>query len=81
MEKMTLPRLDRDEELCRMLLPYCRIKPGEVWCDPKGRHKIGCLDAADIEGLKHLLESEKAVMAIHDPPYNMVAFGEMTSGE
>ncbi|MGE5497884.1 MAG: DNA-methyltransferase [Syntrophothermus sp.] len=81
MEKMTLPRLDRDEELCRMLLPYCRIKPGEVWSDPKGRHKIGCLDATGIDEVKLLMESEKAVMAIHDPPYNMVAFGEMTTEE
>ncbi|MGE5432568.1 MAG: DNA-methyltransferase [Syntrophomonadaceae bacterium] len=81
MEKMALPRLDKDEELCSMLLPYCRIKPGQIWKDPKGRHKIGCLDATDIESVYLLMENDKAVMAIHDPPYNIVAFGEMTPEE
>jgi len=74
---MTLPRLDKDEELRKMLLPYCRIKRGEVWTDPKGRHKIGCLDATERESVNFLMNGEQAVMAIHDPPYNLVAFGEM----
>jgi len=77
MERMTLPRLDKDEELRKMLLPYCRIKRGEVWTDPKGRHKIGCLDATERESVNFLMNGEQAVMAIHDPPYNLVAFGEM----
>ena len=29
-----LPRIDIDEELRTLLLPYCRLKEGEVWKDP-----------------------------------------------
>lgn len=49
--------------------------------DPKERHKIGCLDAAVENSVELLMNDEKAVMAIHDPPYNLVAFGLMDPGE
>ncbi len=76
MQNFPLPRIDNDKELRELLAPYCRIKPGEIWTDPAGKHRIGCLDAADYGALKDLLDGEKAVLAIHDPPYNFVAFEE-----
>ncbi|MFO7448201.1 MAG: site-specific DNA-methyltransferase [Ignavibacteriaceae bacterium] len=69
-----LPRIDGDDELRKLLLPHCRFKNGKIWKD--GIHKIGCVDAADQKALKKLMEEEKAVLAIHDPPYNFVAFEE-----
>ncbi|MEJ2193799.1 MAG: site-specific DNA-methyltransferase [Ignavibacteriaceae bacterium] len=71
-----LPRIDKDEKLKEMLLPFCRLKKGEVWEDPSGKHKIGCLNAADESQIKLLFGRKRATAAIHDPPYNFVAFKE-----
>jgi len=76
MQNFPLPRIDTDNKLRDLLLPYCRLKEGEIWNDPEGIHKVGCLDAADSSAIKELLEDKKAVLAIHDPPYNFVAFEE-----
>ncbi len=73
MKNFPLPRIDKDPELKNFLLPYCRLQPGEVWDDPEGNHKIGCLDATDIS-IEKLLNNAKAKLAVHDPPYNMIAF-------
>ncbi len=40
-----LARLDRDEKLRHRLLPFCRLKPGEIWRDRRNGHLVGCLDA------------------------------------
>jgi DNA modification methylase len=71
-----LPRIDKDEKLKEMLLPFCRLKKGEVWEDPSGKHKIGCLNAADESQIKLFFGRKRATAAIHDPPYNFVAFKE-----
>jgi site-specific DNA-methyltransferase (adenine-specific) len=71
-----LPRIDKDEKLRELLLPYCRLKIGEFWEDPSGKHRVGCLDAADQSQIKILFGAKRAVTAIHDPPYNFVAFKE-----
>jgi site-specific DNA-methyltransferase (adenine-specific) len=71
-----LPRIDSDEKIRDLLLPYCRLKDGEIWNDPLGKHKVGCLDASDNSSIENLMNNEKAVLAIHDPPYNFVAFEE-----
>jgi site-specific DNA-methyltransferase (adenine-specific) len=76
MIKEPLPRIDQDDKLHKLLLPYCRLKKGEIWEDPLGKHKVGCLDAADETDIKKLFGRKKAVLAIHDPPYNFVAFKE-----
>ena len=76
MKNNPLSRLDRDELLRERLLPFCRLKPGEIWCDPTGVHKVGCLDAAKASQIDHLMGGELAALAIHDPPYNLVAFPE-----
>lgn len=69
-EKLT--RLDIDEELRKKILPYCRLKKGEIWNDPKGNHKVGVLDATSIVDTKKLFGKEKAQLVINDPPYNVV---------
>ncbi len=74
-----LPRIDLDEELHDLLLPFCRFKRGKIWNDPQGKHRIGCLDATDSNDIKNLMDAEEAVLAIHDPPYNFIAFDEKSS--
>lgn len=76
MVSFPLPRLDSDVKLKELLLPYCRFKPGEIWIDKKKGHKIACIDAADESQVKNLMGRKKAVLSIHDPPYNFVAFQE-----
>lgn len=71
-----LPRIDLDYKLKELLLPYSRFKQGDVWEDPVYKHKIACLDCSDNEAIKKLMDKEKAVLAVHDPPYNFVAFKE-----
>jgi site-specific DNA-methyltransferase (adenine-specific) len=69
-----LPRLDKNEALRQELLPFCRLGPGEIWVDPLHGHKVGCLDAAKGADVKALMAGELAKLAVHDPPYNLVAF-------
>jgi len=69
-----LPRIDQDKKLHDLLLPFCRLKHGEIWEDETGKYKVGCLDSADSSDIEKLFGKEKAVLAIHDPPYNFVAF-------
>ncbi len=74
MNNRTLPRIDTQPELHTQLLQYCRLKSGEIWEDPTGKHRVGCLDAANSNDVKRLMNDEKATLAIQDPPYNLVAF-------
>jgi len=74
MKNNPLPRLDQDEALRQKLLPFCRLKPGEIWIDPRQRHKVGCIDATNAADINALMEGMPAQLAIHDPPYNLVAF-------
>lgn len=76
MIKQPLPRIDQDETLHKLLLPFCRLTRGEIWEDPLSKHKVGCLDAVDETDIKNIFGRNKAVLAIHDPPYNFVAFKE-----
>ena len=71
-----LPRIDLDEELQELLIKYCRLKNGDIWKDPLGKHKVGCFDVNDKSKLKKLMSNEKASVAIQDPPYNFIAFGK-----
>jgi site-specific DNA-methyltransferase (adenine-specific) len=72
-----LPRIDLDKRLHELLLPYCRLKVGEIWEDPNGKHKVGCFDATDKFPLTELFGKKKAKLAVHDPPYNFIAFKEL----
>jgi site-specific DNA-methyltransferase (adenine-specific) len=76
MINFALPRLDKDPELIKLLLPYCRLKPGEVWIDKRKLQRVGCIDACNGDAVKKILGQDKASLAIQDPPYNFVAFDE-----
>ncbi|MBN1219902.1 MAG: site-specific DNA-methyltransferase [Anaerolineae bacterium] len=76
MKQNPLPRLDKDEAFRQKILPFCRLKPGELWSDPLHRHRVGCLDAAKAADIDALMGGETAQLAIHDPPYNLVAFAQ-----
>lgn len=81
MKRLSLPRLDASPDLCERLLPHCRLGPGQVWDDPEGRHRVGCLDAAKATDAETLMGQSKATLAIQDPPYNLVAFEERSVEE
>jgi len=74
MKNRPLPRLDRNPEVRGSLLACCRLGAGEVWEDPLGKHRVGCLDAAAPADIERLMGGEKAVLAMHDPPYNLAVF-------
>jgi site-specific DNA-methyltransferase (adenine-specific) len=76
-----LPRLDERPDVRALLLPHCRLKRGDVWTDPVRGHKVGCLDAVRPDDIAGLMDGNKADLAIHDPPYNLVAFEERTIGQ
>ena len=81
MHKNPLPRLDRHPEVRERLLPYCRLSYGDIWDDPAGQHRVGCLDAANSEDMRRLMNGRYASLAIQDPPYNLVAFEERSTSE
>lgn len=76
MKNNPLPRLDVAAEAREALLPFCRLKAGEIWEDSSTGHRVGCLDASSREQVEYLLRGRKATLAIQDPPYNLVAFEE-----
>ena len=73
-----LERIDGNDILRNKLLPYCRVKGGQIWEDPVYGHRVACLDAANQTDVKLLLAKDKAALAIQDPPYN-VAVGNVNS--
>ena len=54
-----LPRIDKDEKLRKLLLPYCRFKNGTVWNDDLNRHKSLVLMLKIKLQLKMFLEKLK----------------------
>lgn len=81
MKNNPLPRLDNNPALRERLLPFCRLQPGDVWDDPDGKHRVGCNDAADCDQIRGLVGDAKPTLAIHDPPYNLIAFELRSIGE
>jgi site-specific DNA-methyltransferase (adenine-specific) len=81
MRNFPLPRVDRTPEVRSHLFKYCRLKEGEIWHDPSGKHRLGCLDAANSIHIQRLMNGARATLAIHDPPYNLVAFEERELSE
>ena len=67
-----LGRLDFRGELREKILPFCRLKYGEIWEDPVNEHKVGVLDATNPEDVEKIVGGEKAILIINDPPYNVV---------
>lgn len=81
MKNNPLPRLDTQPGLQELLLPHCRLNRGDIWTDPITGHKVGCLDATNPNDIETLMGGCKAALAIHDPPYNLIAFKERTVEE
>ncbi|MDR0521107.1 MAG: site-specific DNA-methyltransferase [Planctomycetaceae bacterium] len=71
-------RLDNAPEIRKRLLPYCRLKSGDIWIDSVAGHKVGLLDAADSNSVEKIFNGEKATLAVQDPPYNVVVGAENT---
>jgi site-specific DNA-methyltransferase (adenine-specific) len=71
-----LPRIDLDDNLRGLIIKYCRLKTGDIWKDPLGKHRVGCFDVTNKSKIKELMRNEKALLAIQDPPYNFIAFGK-----
>ena len=74
MKNDSLPRLDNSLETRNRLFPYCRLRHGEIWTDSVSGHRVGCLDVADSSSIEKIMNGERAQLAIHDPPYNLIAF-------
>jgi len=74
MKNNPLPRLDTAPTVRQELLPFCRLKAGEIWEDSESGHRVGCLDAASADQVAQVMDGQTATLAIHDPPYNLVAF-------
>lgn len=74
MKNNPLPRLDTSPEMRETLLPFCRLKAGEVWEDTHAGHRVGCIDASSSDQVRLLMGGRQAALAIQDPPYNLVAF-------
>jgi DNA modification methylase len=67
-----IQRIDFDKHLRKSILPYCRLKYGEVWVDPVKGHRVGVLNAIKQENISTILGEEKAALIINDPPYNFI---------
>lgn len=74
MKNFPIPRIDKDRRLKEYLEKYCRLKLGETWEDPEKQHKIGCFDSSNHKKVLEIVNNENVVLAVHDPPYNMIAF-------
>ena len=81
MKNNPLPRLDERPDIREALLPHCRLRPGEVWTDTVSGHRVGCLNAASADDVAKIMDGHKATLAIHDPPYNLIAFEERQGDE
>lgn len=44
---------------------------GMIWEDSVNGHRVGCLDVSKKEDVERLMDGERAVLAVQDPPYNV----------
>ena len=44
---------------------------GIIWEDPINGHRVGCLDVSKKEDVEKLMQNEKTILAVQDPPYNI----------
>lgn len=66
-----LPRLDgAHPEIRALILPLCRLGPGEVWEDPEQGHRVMVGDATRPADISRLTDGNACHLGIHDPPYN-----------
>lgn len=66
-----VPRLDRDITFRESLLPFCRLRRGEIWEDAVKGHRVGVLDATLSQDVLRIEEERRTKLIINDPPYNV----------
>ena len=71
MTKEAIPRLDTDVEFRKRLLPFCRLKKGEIWEDPIKGHRVGVLDATQLQDVLEIMADKRTKLVVNDPPYNV----------
>ncbi|HOE10867.1 MAG TPA: site-specific DNA-methyltransferase [bacterium] len=64
-------RIDADPETHAKLLAYCRLRPGEVWLDSEKGHRVGVLDATNVEHVAGVVGEDRPALFVNDPPYNV----------
>ncbi|TKJ47573.1 site-specific DNA-methyltransferase [Candidatus Aerophobetes bacterium Ae_b3a] len=77
---------DTTEKLTRLdlggikekLLPFCRLKYGEIWEDPIKGHRVGVLDATNYGDVERIMGDERIKLIVNDPPYNVVVGNKNT---
>src|SRR5437879_3911555 len=74
MKNNPLPRLELNRDIRERLLPYCRLASGGIWQDDRRGHRVACIDATNPHAVRNLVGNARATLAVHDPPYNLVAF-------
>lgn len=66
-----IKRLDAYADIRNLLLPYCRLKKGEIWEDAVSGHRVGVLDSTDYSDVEKLIKGNTVRLVINDPPYNI----------
>lgn len=72
MAKECIERIDSNKQTKELIIPNCRLKPGEIWQDPICGHRVGCLDATNEMQIQKLTSNKKSILAVQDPPYNVI---------
>src|SRR4030067_2307741 len=72
MAKEDLQRIDTNQLIKELLLPHCRLEYGDIWQDSARGHKVGCLDGSSEKDIQMLMGNAKSILAVQDPPYNVV---------
>lgn len=67
-----IQRLDLHGHLRKQLLPFCRLKYGDIWEDPIKQHKVGVLDASKMDDVQKIMANKRAKLVVNDPPYNVI---------
>jgi DNA modification methylase len=75
----TLSRLDITEDVKASLLPFCRLRYGDIWEDSVRGHKVGVLDATKTNDVIKIMANESTNLVINDPPYNIAVGNHNTT--
>lgn len=71
-------RIDSDPQLHKQLLPYCRLKRGEVWTDPVHGHQVAVIDSTDQQTVRSIIGCRRIGLCLADPPYNVIVGAQNT---
>ncbi|MFQ5498710.1 MAG: DNA-methyltransferase [Candidatus Zixiibacteriota bacterium] len=78
---VTLRQGEKTPALSQVRPEDCRLKPGDIWRDSRYGHVVGCGDCTDEGFIRELCGSERAKLATHDPPYNLILFKQRSVDE